>query len=99
MSEGLTTEAIRELLRQADWWHHRARAADDARQVMNISKPVMTRRGRFGFLRRGEPADPDTYLTFERDGVGAIRDALAIVRDEAESRAKELEQQVEDGGE
>lgn len=82
--------ALRESLARVDRLRAEAAAADSARVTIRLSGQPIARRGLLGFMKRGDWPDQ----IFTRGETNAIYDALAVVRNDAQSRADELEKTI-----
>lgn len=85
---------LRARLAEVDRQRSIERGAENARSRLRLRHEPVARGGLLGFLRR-RPEDRDEFFT--RDETSAIYAALAVVRDNAQRRADELERGISAG--
>jgi hypothetical protein len=86
-------KALREQLAEADRQRQIAHDAESARGTIRLGQTPIVRRGLLGFPKTESWAEK--FLT--RAETNAVYDALAKVRDDARSRADEIEKTIAGG--
>lgn len=87
-------KTLRDKLAEVDRQRRIADDAESARGKIRLGSRPRQRYGLLAFLS-GDEVWPDQH--FEQAETNAIYDALAVVRDDAQRRADEIEKQIEGG--